>query len=76
MLWKSERRYFAGNVAAYDAVNGKHHVRYDDGDEEWIALSRHDLKWDVDAEEAEPKKKAGAKRPAAGRKRTARAYMR
>ena len=71
VLWKSERRYFAGNVAAYDAVNGKHHVRYDDGDEEWIALSRHDLKWDVDAEEAEPKKKAGAKRPAAGRKRKA-----
>ena len=71
VLWKSERRYFAGNVAAYDAVNGKHHVRYDDGDEEWIALSRHDVKWDVDAEEAEPKKKARAKRPAAGRKRKA-----
>ena len=71
VLWKSERRYFAGNVAAYDAVNGKHHVRYDDGDGEWIALSRHDVKWDVDAEAAEPKKKAGAKRPAAGRKRKA-----
>ena len=57
VLWKSERRYFAGNVAAYDAVNGKHHVRYDDGDDEWIALSRHDVKWDADAE-AEAKKKA------------------
>ena len=38
VLWNDLRgRYFAGNVAAYDAVNGKHHVRYDDGDDEWIA---------------------------------------
>jgi len=57
VLWKSERRYFAGNVAAYDAANGKHHVRYDDGDDEWIALAKHDVKWDADAE-AEAKKKA------------------
>ena len=72
VLWKSERRYFAGNVAAYDAVNGKHHVRYDDGDEEWIALSRHDVKYHaMPLEAAEPEKNAGAKRPAAGRKRKA-----
>ena len=50
VLWKSERRYFAGVVAAYDSINGKHHVKYSDGDDEWITVSKHDVKWDADAD--------------------------
>ena len=50
VLWKSERRYFAGTVAAYDSINGKHHVKYSDGDDEWIAVAKHDVKWDADAD--------------------------
>ena len=48
--WKSERRFFAARVAAVDPKRGKHHVRYDDGDEEWLTLEKHDVRWDAEAE--------------------------
>ena len=50
--WKSERRFFAGRVAAVDARRGKHHVRYDDGDDEWITVAKHRVCWDADADAA------------------------
>ena len=48
--WKSERRFFPGRVAAVDARRGKHHVRYDDGDDEWITVAKRRVRWDADAD--------------------------
>lgn len=38
-------RYYEGAVSAYDHVNGKHKVLYDDGVEEQINLKKH--RWEL-----------------------------
>ena len=61
--WKSERRFFAGRVAAVDARRGKHHVRYDDGDDEWITVAKHRVCWDADADAVADDARARAATP-------------
>jgi hypothetical protein len=38
ILWAKGQRY-GGYVSEYDASNGKHHVKYDDGDEKWYIMT-------------------------------------
>ena len=50
VFWPSEKKFYPARVAAVDTTRGKHHLRYDDGDDEWINLSRRTTKWDEDAD--------------------------
>ena len=41
VYWPEDDAFYPGTVTKYDARGaGKHHVRYDDGDEEALALHR------------------------------------
>ena len=48
--WPAEKKFYPARVSAVDAKRGKHHVRYDDGDDEWIALSKRRCVWDARAD--------------------------
>ena len=48
--WPTEKKFYPARVSAVDAKRGKHHVRYDDGDDEWIALSKRRCVWDSRAD--------------------------
>lgn len=50
VFWPSEKKFYPARVAAVDTTRGKHHLRYDDGDDEWINLSKRKTCWDLDAE--------------------------
>ncbi|KEH28544.1 uncharacterized protein [Medicago truncatula] len=43
--WPLDKTYYEGAVSAYDHVNGKHKVLYDDGVEEQINLKKH--RWEL-----------------------------
>jgi len=45
VIWVHYGCYFAGVVRSFDARSGTHHVVYDDGDEEDIALRAADVVW-------------------------------
>eukprot|EP00887_Chlorella_sp_A99_P007330 scaffold2.g7330.t1 len=38
VFWADDSTWYDGEVAEFDAAEGKHLVCYDDGDEEWLAL--------------------------------------
>ncbi|GJP54724.1 hypothetical protein CLOM_g13774 [Closterium sp. NIES-68] len=40
LWWPLEQRFFSGTVIGFDPATMKHHVRYDDGDEEHVVLGR------------------------------------
>ena len=44
VFWPQERAWFRGKVLAFDNKS-KHHVKYNDGDEEWLQLA--DEKWEL-----------------------------
>ena len=48
--WPAEKKFYPARVSGVDAKRGKHHVRYDDGDDEWIALSKRRCVWDTRAD--------------------------
>ena len=48
--WPKEKKFYPARISAVDAKRGKHHVRYDDGDDEWIALSKRRCVWDSRAD--------------------------
>ncbi|GAB4820344.1 hypothetical protein N2152v2_007390 [Parachlorella kessleri] len=45
VYWKEQRTYYSGVVLAFDSKNRKHHIRYHDGDEEHLDLSKEKLHW-------------------------------
>ena len=49
--WPSEKKYYVARVAAVDAHRGKHHLKYDDGDDEWISISKRKTAWDAEADD-------------------------
>lgn len=44
VLW-SKGKYYAGGVASFDPVTGKHTIRYDDGDVRAYNLSKKTIRW-------------------------------
>lgn len=38
MFWAEESEWYAGQITAADST-GRHHIRYDDGDTEWLDLT-------------------------------------
>ena len=43
--WPDEMQWFAGQVAHFDEVSGKHHIIYDDGDSEELVLAAERFEW-------------------------------
>ena len=46
VFWPLENAFFKGKVVAFDRYTMKHHVRYEDGDAEWLELFRERVRWD------------------------------
>jgi len=46
VFWPLENAFFKGKVVAFDRFTMKHHVRYEDGDAEWLELFRERVRWD------------------------------
>ena len=44
VFWPQERAWFRGKILAFDNKS-KHHVKYNDGDEEWLQLAEE--KWEL-----------------------------
>ncbi len=40
VYWPNNRKYYAGTVKSVDEEKNEHHVKYDDGDEEKLALTK------------------------------------
>ena len=49
--WPKEKKFYPARVSGVDAKRAKHHVRYDDGDDEWIDLSKRRCVWDERADD-------------------------
>jgi len=45
VLWPAEGAFFSGVVQAFNPKNGKHKVRYDDGDVEEVLLAAERIEW-------------------------------
>ena len=51
VFWPAEGAFFPGTVQAFNAKNGKHAVRYDDGDVE-VLLAAERIEWVYPGEDA------------------------
>ena len=45
VYWPDDDAFYPGTVVSYDKRSGKHLVRYNDGDEEWLKLRKERVKW-------------------------------
>ena len=45
VLWPDNNLYYLGVVDDFNFLNGKHRVIYDDGNYEWLDLSKEGIKW-------------------------------
>ena len=52
VFWPAEGAFFPGTVLAFNAKNGKHAVRYDDGDVEEVLLAAERIEWVYPGEDA------------------------
>ena len=52
VFWPAEGAFFPGTVQAFNAKNGKHAVRYDDGDVEEVLLAAERIEWVYPGEDA------------------------
>jgi hypothetical protein len=43
--WPDEQAWFCGHVTHFDALTGRHHVSYDDGDSEELLLGPERIEW-------------------------------
>ena len=41
-------RIYTGRVVAYSAAKGRHHLLYDDGEDEWVDITKEPLTWHAD----------------------------
>lgn len=39
--------FYEGEIKGYDSATGKHHILYDDSEDEYISLSTEKIKWMV-----------------------------
>lgn len=59
VYWRDDRTFYEGEVVEYDNGTGKHRVRYNDGENEWVSLRNERIIWrlpppaDSDDEEGE-----------------------
>ena len=44
-FWAGEGRVQSGEVLAWDEDKARHHVLYDDGEDEWLDLGAERLAW-------------------------------
>ncbi|KAF6172918.1 hypothetical protein GIB67_035472 [Kingdonia uniflora] len=58
VLWPLDNKWYFGLVTSYDPLIKKHHVRYDDRDEEWIDLHKERFKLLLFPSEAPPKSRS------------------
>ena len=52
VFWPAEGAFFPGTVQAFNSKNGKHAVRYDDGDVEEVLLAAERIEWVYPGEDA------------------------
>jgi len=61
VFWPAEGAFFSGTVQAFNPKNGKHSLRYDDGDVEEVLLAAERIEWVFPGEDAtEPRAPATA----------------
>jgi hypothetical protein len=59
VYWRDDRTFYEGEIVEYDNGTGKHRVRYNDGENEWVSLRNERIIWrlppqaDSDDEEGE-----------------------
>ena len=68
VFWPAEGAFFSGLVVAFNAKNGKHKIRYDDGDVEEVLLAAERIEW---VEPGEDETKFSRGRPPSPRGRRA-----
>ncbi|XP_076937993.1 histone-lysine N-methyltransferase ATX2-like [Bidens hawaiensis] len=51
VYWPLDADWYFGRIAKYDTESHRHHVQYEDGDEELVVLSKERIKFHVSAEE-------------------------
>ncbi|XP_076954625.1 histone H3-lysine(4) N-trimethyltransferase ATX1-like [Bidens hawaiensis] len=51
VYWPLDADWYFGRIAKYDTESHRHHVEYEDGDEEMVVLSKERIKFHVSAEE-------------------------
>eukprot|EP00873_Tetraselmis_striata_P037975 jgi/Tetstr1/458239/TSEL_044727.t1 len=47
VYWKEDTVFYEGEIKGYDSATGKHHILYDDSEDEYISLSTEKIKWMV-----------------------------
>lgn len=47
VYWKDDAVFYPGEIRGYDSATGKHHIHYDDNEDEHISLSTEKIKWIV-----------------------------
>lgn len=52
VFWPAEGAFFSGTVIGFNSKNGKHKVRYDDGDAEEVLLAAERIEWVYPGEDA------------------------
>uniref|UniRef100_A0A061QY62 Tudor domain-containing protein n=1 Tax=Tetraselmis sp. GSL018 TaxID=582737 RepID=A0A061QY62_9CHLO len=55
VYWKEDHSFYNGEIRGYDSATGKHHIHYDDNEDEYISLSTEKVKWMVPPGDQEPK---------------------
>ncbi len=45
LYWTADDAWYTGTVIAYNPDNGQHHIRYNDGELEWVLLGREQVRW-------------------------------
>ncbi|PIA29871.1 hypothetical protein AQUCO_05800150v1 [Aquilegia coerulea] len=51
VYWPLDDDWYSGCVASFDSESGKHHVKYDDGEEESLVFTKEKIKFHISREE-------------------------
>lgn len=45
VYWKADQTFYCGTIQAFDSAMSRHHLVYNDGDEEHLQLGGEHVKW-------------------------------
>lgn len=62
VYWKEDTVFYEGEIKGYDSATGKHHILYDDTEDEYISLSTEKIKWMVPPSTSTEKKSGPGRR--------------
>lgn len=45
ILWEADGNYYEGEVLSFNSKSSKHHILYEDGEDEWVQLNKEVKCW-------------------------------